>query len=392
MSTMNRIRLTWISFLSFGLTGALIVVTGIVMNTVANFFQIPLANMGNTFTCLNTGILVAIFLNAWLVDIISLKRQLSFGFVLMLLSVLGLMFSQGLVLFSLCMFVLGIVSGITMSIGTYLITHLYHGRQRGSMLLITDSFFSMAGMIFPIAAGYILAMHCQWYWVYALIAVIYLAIFILTLTSEFPPLHLEKQQNSKPSLKEHWGVSVYLIACAALCYILGQMIFISWLPDYVEHSFAMSVEKAGTLVGSFWMAYMIGMWIFSLLVQALELYRLVLVLTLLAAIAMYTFIGDTLGHYLHISIIALGFISSAIYTSLITLGSQQTKTASPRLVNFILTCGTVGTMLTFIISSPIIHQFGTKTALWVANSLYVAVFVFTLLLGAFTQHRTHGHV
>ncbi|MGL5800045.1 MAG: MFS transporter TsgA, partial [Plesiomonas sp.] len=101
MSTMNRIRLTWISFLSFGLTGALIVVTGIVMNSVADFFDIPLADMGNTFTFLNTGILVAIFLNAWLVDIISLKRQLSFGFVLMLLSVLGLMFSHGLGLFSL---------------------------------------------------------------------------------------------------------------------------------------------------------------------------------------------------------------------------------------------------------------------------------------------------
>ena len=64
MSTMNRLRLTWISFLSFGLTGALIVVTGIVMNSVADFFHIPLASMGNTFTFLNTGILVAIFLNA----------------------------------------------------------------------------------------------------------------------------------------------------------------------------------------------------------------------------------------------------------------------------------------------------------------------------------------
>lgn len=38
--------------------------------------------------------------------------------------------------------------------------------------------------------------------------------------------------------------------------------------------------------------------------------------------------------------------SSAIYTSIITLGSQQTRVASPKLVNFILTCGTIGTMLT----------------------------------------------
>ncbi|VDA81478.1 Protein TsgA [Klebsiella pneumoniae] len=41
--------------------------------------------------------------------------------------------------------------------------------------------------------------------------------------------------------------------------------------------------------------------------------------------------------------------SSAIYTSIITLGSQQTRVASPKLVNFILTCGTIGTMLTFVL-------------------------------------------
>jgi TsgA-like MFS transporter len=41
-----------------------------------------------------------------------------------------------------------------------------------------------------------------------------------------------------------------------------------------------------------------------------------------------------------------GFFSSAIYTSIITLGSLQTKVASPKLVNFVLTCGTIGTMLT----------------------------------------------
>jgi TsgA-like MFS transporter len=35
-----------------------------------------------------------------------------------------------------------------MSIGTFLVTQMYEGRQRGSRLLFTDSFFSMAGMIF----------------------------------------------------------------------------------------------------------------------------------------------------------------------------------------------------------------------------------------------------
>ncbi len=154
MTNSNRIKLTWISFLSYALTGALVIVTGMVMGNIADYFQLPVSSMSNTFTFLNAGILISIFLNAWLMEIIPLKTQLRFGFILMVLAVAGLMFSHSPALFSAAMFVLGLVSGITMSIGTFLITQLYEGRQRGSRLLFTDSFFSMAGMIFPMVAAF----------------------------------------------------------------------------------------------------------------------------------------------------------------------------------------------------------------------------------------------
>lgn len=86
------------------------------------------------------------------------------------------------------MFILGVVSGITMSIGTFTVTQMYEGRQRGSRLLFTDSFFSMAGMIFPMIAAFLLARSIEWYWVYACIGLVYVAIFILTFGCEFPAL------------------------------------------------------------------------------------------------------------------------------------------------------------------------------------------------------------
>lgn len=152
MTNSNRIKLTWISFFSYALTGALVIVTGMVMGNIADYFHLPVSSMSNTFTFLNAGILISIFLNAWLMEIVPLKTQLRFGFILMVLAVAGLMLSHSLALFSASMFVLGLVSGITMSIGTFLITHMYEGRQRGARLLFTDSFFSMAGMIFPMVA------------------------------------------------------------------------------------------------------------------------------------------------------------------------------------------------------------------------------------------------
>lgn len=212
MTNNNRIRLTWISFFSYGLTGALVIITGMVMGNIAEAFGLPVSSMSNTFTFLNTGILISIFLNAWLMEIVPLRTQLRFGFLLMLLALVALIFGRNLAIFSAAMFILGVVSGITMSIGTFLITHLYEGRQRGQRLLFTDSFFSMAGMVFPIIAAYLLARHIEWYWVYVCIGLLYVAIFLLTFGCEFPALGRCTEGDAQPIAKEKWGPGVLFLS------------------------------------------------------------------------------------------------------------------------------------------------------------------------------------
>ncbi len=70
------------------------------MGNIADYFHLPVSSMSNTFTFLNAGILISIFLNARLMEIVPLKTQLRFGFILMVLAVAGLMLSHSLALFS----------------------------------------------------------------------------------------------------------------------------------------------------------------------------------------------------------------------------------------------------------------------------------------------------
>ncbi len=53
------------------------------------------------------------------------------------------------------------------------------------------------------------------------------AIFILTFGCEFPALGKHAQHSQAPVVKEKWGIGVLFLAVAALCYILGQLGFIS---------------------------------------------------------------------------------------------------------------------------------------------------------------------
>lgn len=394
MKKNNRLRLTWVSFLSYGLTGALFIITGVVLGNIADYFHVPISSMSNTFTFLNSGILAAIFLNAWLMELISLKRQLIFGFMLMILVILGLICGHNLKIFSILMFVLGLVSGITMSIGTYLITNLYQGWQRGSCLLFADSFFSMAGTIFPILAGIMLSHHVNWYWIYACISILYVIICILTLMSDFPSLCKKGTETTvvMPLVKEKWCISVMILAVSALCYILGQLGFIYWIPEYVTQRFKMNIQQAGWLVSNFWTAYMVGMWVFSTILRFIDLQHIVTLLAAVSAIFMYLFISTENPAYLPYYLLGLGFFSSAIYATIITLGSQQTSITSPKVVNFILTSGTIGTMLTFIVTSPIVTHYGVTAALHTSNVLYVVVFILCLLLGFFSRHRIHNKI
>ncbi len=387
MNYSNRIRILWISCLSYALTGALVIITGMVMSNVAEYFNLAVSSMSHTFTFLNTGILIAIFLNAWLMEIIQLKRQLLFGFILMIIAVGGLMVSKSILLFSICMFILGIVSGITMSIGTFLITYMYTGHTRGSRLLFTDSFFSMSGIFFPIIAAMLLGRHIAWYWIYACIGLLYLGIFVLTILTDFPKLNKKNIDMRKPFIKEKWGTGVFFLSIAALCYILGQLSFIQWIPEYTTKKFGMDINQIGQLVSEFWIFYMIGMWVFSYILRFFDLQVIVTVLAFLATLMMYLFINTNKAPYLDDYIRALGFFSSAIYTTLITLASLQTKISSPKLVNFILTCGTIGTMLTFIVTGPIVSKYGVHAALSTATALYVVVLLMCILLGFVTKHR-----
>ncbi|ADP67993.1 hypothetical protein CWU_03470 [Buchnera aphidicola str. JF98 (Acyrthosiphon pisum)] len=378
MTNINRIGLTWISFLSYAFTGALVVVTGMIMGNISNYFHLSISQMSNIFTFLNAGILVSIFINSWLIEIISLKKQLIFSFILTIIAVIGIVLCNSIFLFSINMFILGLVSGITMSIGTFIITHLYSGSKRGSLLLLTDSFFSMSGMIFPIVTAYLLEKKIIWYWSYICIGAIYLLIFLLTINSSFEKFKTNTK-NSKET-KEKWNFNVFLLSISALLYILGQLGFISWVPQYATEIMNIDIKKTGSLVSSFWMSYMLGMWFFSFIIKFFNLYRMFIFLTSMSTILMYCFIKSENFLNQQYIIISLGFFSSAIYTIIITLASLQTKHPSPKLINLILLFGTIGTFLTFIITSPIVEAKGLYVTLISSNILYGIVFFLSILI------------
>lgn len=387
MINFNRIIITWICYFSYAFMGSLIIVTGIIIESISKYFQLSILKISNNFTFLNLGILISIFLNFWLIKIISLKKQFIINFFLICLVTLCLMNNHDIRLFSFCIFILGIIGGITISNCTFLITYLYKCNKRGYHLIITDSFFSLSGVFFPIIVSNLLKNNICWYWVYFIINMIYFLIIILALNVKFPIININNFYTFK--INKIFRIDIFLLSISAMLYIFAQLTFINWIPQYTNKYFNLNITNSSKLISNFWLYYMFGMWTFALLSKYITLQKIFIILTSTSTLFMYFFIKSTIFLYLNLNIIGLGFFSSSIYMIIIALSSYNSEINTFNNTNIILTFGTIGTMLTFFISTFIIKKSSLYSSLILSNFLYFLVFLISILLYFYKKTKIH---
>lgn len=73
MINSNCIKFIWISFFFYVLIGVLVIVIGMVMGNIVDYFNLFVFSMSNIFIFFNVGILIFIFFNVWLMEIVLLK-------------------------------------------------------------------------------------------------------------------------------------------------------------------------------------------------------------------------------------------------------------------------------------------------------------------------------
>lgn len=389
----DKWQLTALSFFSYMLTGGLIVLTGMVIAPVAKYFNVDVSEAGGIFTWMNFGILIAIVCNSGLMDIIPLKRQILISSILTVVAFVGLALTRSLLVFCVLMFLFGLVSGITMSIATYLIAHLYIGRNRGMMLLLTDSFFSLAGITFPLIAGSMLHHGFTWYWVYIMVLVVGIIVFLLSLGVTFPrPADANNATKDKPLMQrlasdfKLWGPAVYAAAVGCMCYVLGQLCLVFWIPNYVTSHFHASAATSSVPLSFFWIGMWIGLYVSSVIVKRMPMTLFLCTIALGSTITFFVLRHALSVHALSVDCLIMGLFSSGIYYTLITLASLQVRVPSPLLVNFALAAGTVGTFLTPMVAAKAVSVGGPSLALTTGNVFYLLVFIATVAVALTSKH------
>lgn len=383
----NLYRTTSVSFLTYFVMSAMLAPIGIISTPMAEYFDQPVTDVTRQFSWLTGGILVGAVIALFIYDLVRLKHVLIGVYGLMGLLLISFLLVPSLAVSSLILGLVGTGCGIGLAGAALTISRTFDDAKRASMLVITDSCFSVAGFLTAWIATWFISREFGWSSTYQLVGLVALAICALSVSASFPDT--VKDAEELPVL-EPWPMPVWLAVVSLFLYTLGQYSMLFWLPSYASTYLSASTPVAGSLVGQFW----VGMFFAQLFVAWWVLKIGVRKLVLLGAVT--TFFGSlALWNYPEVEglvIITLlwGFLNLGMLKALISFATEQVRLPSARLVSLLLLGATVGTALSPAVTSQIVDWTDSQTVLIFGSGCY-GTLMLLMLLALYLSRGGQGH-
>lgn len=354
---------------------------GIVTGPMSEYFGRPITEMAALFSWLTVGILIGSFLSLFVFEQLPIKWIMVAVYGLIAVSILALALTPNLTVIRIALGAVGVCSGVGLAGSAIIISHLFSGDRRASMLVITDASFSMAGIVCSWLAIFLLAQGFIWAGAFQLVAVVAAAIVVMALVSEFPEARVSRvaqasgqsTKNTTEQLKEPWSLSVWLCITGLFLYTMGQYSLLWWLPNYYETELGAPPDLAGAVVGQFWSGMFVAQLFVAWWVLKIGVSRLVLIGVVATAIgSIPLWVVDNIKALIVLAFI-WGFANLALLKIIISFAATLVKVPSARLISALLFGATSGTAVSPLITSQLVDYFGTYCVLLFGSGCYLVL-------------------
>ena len=382
-------RITLAAMLAYFVMSGMLAPIGILSAPMAEQFGQSVEEITAQFSFLTIGTLAGAIIALFIFERIELKNVMvvCFGLIAIALLTLGL-HGAGLSLW-LAIGLVGICCGVGLAGGALTITKIYSERWRASMLILTDSAFSLAGFATASLAVFFLARGFSWSSAYQVVGGVAVVIVLLAATAQFPKSKTVNDAASAPAendqLTAPWPLQIWMTIGALFLYTLGQSSILLWLPNFGETALGFARSDAGGLVGSFWLGMFFGQLFSAWLAPILGVSRFIIfaaVTTFMVGGLLHVF---TQSHVLSFVALTWGFANFALLKQAVALGSQLVSAPTGRLVSSLLLGATVGTSSAAWISSQIVRATHAQTAIAFGNFCHAIMAI--LVIAAALHYR-----
>jgi TsgA-like MFS transporter len=381
----NNNRITFGSFLAYFVMSAIISPLGVISAPVAEHFQISLTAANASFTWLTSGVFIGTLIAVFIFDYIRLRQVVIGGVAVICLSLYAIYAVDSFQVFTLCLGLIGVSCGVELSAAAVVIAKIYDEKLRASMLLLTDSFYSMAGVISTTLAGMFLARQFHWSSAYFLAFFVALGIATIALLSRYPETGSAAAKATQDAGKRRWPLSVHFIGLSMLVYLVAFVMIYSWVPNYAQQALGLSVEVSSEIVSRLFLGMFIGQLCMFVLVLKFPVPALVVVCASAATLLTASLWLVQSGAQLQLAMFGLGLATGGLFKTVLSYGTTAVSEPSPKMVSYLIFHAGLGTAIAPFVGSLIVEQFSIVAALQFVTIAYALTL--GLILVALWQRR-----
>jgi len=387
---MNRIKIVLICiFASFVISGFLNPI-GLISGPVADAYGISVTDAVARFGYFTIGVFVGYILSFYVFDYLKLKTVVVVGYVLIAISVAAVYTLHSSIALIACLFLIGVFASIQVCGASTLVSRIWNGKPRQTVLMAQDAMFNGGGIIFTALTTWFLASNYHWASTYAVVAVVVLLIAAIAATTDISETG---KGGDEPQAATSWNVGIFAVGGSVLLFMTAKISIFIWAPQYAEQAFGAAIEQSGRLLTNVFTGAFFGSLAGTYIVSRIRIEFFLIAMLSIGATGLWLMLSASDLATVLTTAYIVGASVGATFNGYMAFGLSFVETPTHKNVAYVLLAGGIGSAIAPWFSSQVVEMTGeVRAALVACLAIQLVVLLSVLLLAVFGRRRAHAQV
>jgi MFS transporter, FHS family, glucose/mannose:H+ symporter len=369
------------AFASLFAYAIVLIITQSLNNEVSEHYHTSFSQLGWLAPALMGGFFVAVLVGGHYSDRIGKLPLLMLGCMSMCAGALIFGAAPSFAIAAAGMIVMGIGGGFSEGTASALVTDLYTGPRRASMMNLAQAAFGAGAILVPLATGTLLKMKLDWRLAYYGTAAICFATGLLTLAALLRgverPVGVHGDGGWRKVLTDP---VVLMLSVGIMLYVGAELGQSNWLAVYFRRELHASASFSAKSLSSMWLGILVGRVLGARALKYLSDYALLCwsaTLGILAVCALLLVQSPIAGLF---ATFAVGLFFGPVWPTIVSRAGAAYPTQTGLVTAVVISLGSIGGGLFPRLIGGAADAFGIRSALWMCVFLLmIALSIFLVL-------------
>ena len=384
MQTNQRLKTILICLLASFVISGLLNPIGLISGPVAEWFGTSVTVAVARFGYFTIGVFCGYILSFYLYDFLKLKNVVVVGYLVIASAVACLYLFDNIVVFTVSLFFLGLAASTMVCGASTLVSWLWDGKSRQTMLLAQDAMFNAGGILFTAITTAFLSRGMHWGSTYVVVAATAILIALLALTTQIDQKY---QRGSDSEVLTSWSGGIVVVGLSVLLFMTAKISIFIWAPQYVAQEFGATISEGGRLMQNIFVGALLGSLAGTYIVSRIRVEYFLIGMLMIGASGMWFMLAaENLSTVLLLGY-AVGASVGATFNGYMGFGLSFITSPTHKNIAYVLLAGGVGSAIAPLFSSKVVEMQGTVgAALYACFAIQITVLISVVLL-AVTRER-----